>query len=238
MEQQGGSSRLSNISSGAIKYVYSNVSVSSNGTITFSGTVKELKAGVSGYGFYNDKTNPRTSTASSYEYYSCSSRTDDGTGYYTYRVTETEYKLNFERVYSQGSHINDLVELDGTYKSGERNSDGYWYVRNKILPKYTLCKYDKDLVLQSTYDVDTKILTTAPIDISNRESNKVKFTLTATGTDYKAYISSDNANWQEVTDITSGVAKELNVDGFNNLYIKIETNTSRINNIDVAYYKN
>lgn len=107
-----------------------------------------------------------------------------------------------------------------------------------MAPKYTLCKYDKDLVLQSTYDVDTKILTTAPIDISNRENNKVKLTLNTTGTDYKTYISNDNANWQEVTDITSGVAKELNVDGWNNLYIKIETNTSRINNIDVAYYKN
>ena len=207
--------------------------------------VKEFKTGVSGYGSagwggFNDNTNPRIlSGGGAYSYFSCLSRTGDTSkGTCSYSVIETKYTLNFETVYSRGSHINDLVELDGTYKSGERNSDGYWYVRNKILPKYTLCKYDKDLVLQSTYDVDTKILTTAPIDISNRENNKVKLTLNTTGTDYKTYISNDNANWQEVTDITSGVAKELNVDGWNNLYIKIETNTSRINNIDVAYYKN
>ena len=51
------------------------------------------------------------------------------------------------------------------------------------------------------------------------------------------YISNDNTTWQEITDIVSGTPKELDVDGWNNLYLKIEANTSRIDNIDVAYYK-
>ncbi len=158
----------------------------------------------------------------------------------TGKINRTYYKRTSTTTYSRGTLNSNVIARDGTYTIGSTSkvhSDGFWYVRNSLAPKYTLQKYDQNLNLQSTYDVDTKILTTESIDISNKGNNKVKLTLNTTGTNYKTYISNDNTNWQEVTDITSGTPKELNVNGWNNLYIKIETNTSRINNIDVAFYK-
>lgn len=156
------------------------------------------------------------------------------------KIQRTHYQCNKNTTYSRSDFISKLIALNGTYTIGSTtkvHSDGYWYIRNSLAPKYTLHKYTSDLTLLSTYDVDTATLTTAPIDISNKGRNKLKLTLTASGTDYKTYISNDNTNWQEVTDIASDTPKELEVDGWNNLYIKIETNTSTINNIDIAYYK-
>ncbi len=175
-------------------------------------------------------------------------KTKTGVGYYKWSnysqykqtINRTYYRCEKKTTYSRETLNSNVIARDGAYTIGSStkvHSDGYWYVRNSLAPKYTLQKYDQNLNLQSTYDVDTKILTTEPIDISNRENNKVKLTLNTTGANYKTYISNDNTNWQEVTDITSGTPKELNVDGWDNLYIKIETNTSRINNIDVAFYK-
>ncbi len=159
-------------------------------------------------------------------------------GYFVFRVytMNVSYNSNYTG-YFRGDFISNIIAKDGTYKHYERNSDTYWYIKGGISPKFTLHKYSSDLNLLSTYDVDTSTLTTVPIDISNKGKNKLKLTLTTTGTDYKIYISNDNATWQEVTDITSGEPKELNVEGWNNLYIKIEINTSIINSIDVAYYK-
>lgn len=137
---------------------------------------------------------------------------------------------------AKGTYVGIVAAvLDSLPNDGVK--DNYWYEKGDIAPKYTLHKYTSDLTLLSTYDVDTATLTTAPIDISNKGRNKLKLTLTTTGTDYKTYISNDNTNWKEVTEIASNTPKELDVDGWNNLYIKIETNTSRINNIDIAYYK-
>ena len=130
-----------------------------------------------------------------------------------------------------------MAEQDGKYANNTRNDDSYWYVKNGLALKYKLYKYDQDLILKSIYDVDTKTITTIPIDISNKGNNKVKLTLSTSGSTYKTYISNDNTTWQEITDIVSGTPKELDVDGWNNLYLKIEANTSRIDNIDVAYYK-
>ena len=111
--------------------------------------------------------------------------------------------------------------------------DGFWYDSLGNAPRFYFEKYSSDLKLLSIYDVDTKVLTTAPIDIAKIGGNKVKLILNTSGTDYKTYISNDKANWQEVTDIVSDTPKELDVDGWNSLYIKIETNTSRINSIEV-----
>lgn len=129
----------------------------------------------------------------------------------------------------------EIIKRD-TYTDNAINGS-YWYEKGDIAPRYTLYKYDSNLNLKSTYDVDTKTLLTEPVDISNKDRTKVKLTLSTAGADYRTYISNDNTNWQEITKITSGTPKELNVDGWNNLYIKVETNTSRINNIDIAYYK-
>ena len=149
-----------------------------------------------------------------------------------YKVTRTD-----PIQYSKGDFIEYLYGTASQYPKNARLDD-YWYVRNSLMPKYTIYKYDKDLNLKSRYDVDTKVLTTEQISITNKENTKVQLTLTATGSDYKVYISNDNATWQQVTDITTKIPKELNVDGWEKLYIKIETNTSRIDKIDVSYYKN
>ena len=154
--------------------------------------------------------------------------------------------INKTTTYSRGGLDSNIIAKDGTYTIGSSSkvhSDNYWYVRNSLAPKYTLYKYDKDLNLKSRYDVDTKTLTTEPVDISNKGRNKVKLTLNMYSSNYKVYISNDNTNWQEVTNITSGVAKELDVENWDKLYVKVETNigvttnTTRINNIDIAYYK-
>ncbi len=192
-----------------------------------------------GYIFNNDELDPE------------SIYTEFDGDFYCGIVTKTEYRNSaVDKVYFdvytmnirylnelKGDYISNVIAKDGEYKIGEPNSDGYWYDKDTIAPKYTLLKYDTNLNLQSTYDVDSKVLTTAPINISNKGNNKLKLTLNTTGTDYKTYISNDNTNWQEVTYITSNTPKELNVDGWDNLYIKIETNTSRINNMDIAFYK-
>ena len=158
---------------------------------------------------------------------------------YAYYYTCTPYIVSLdEEYYAKGDFDSYVV---GNYDSFEDNkadeNNEWWYTRGDIIPKYMIHKYTSDLILLSTYNVDSKILTTAPIDISNKGRNKLKFTLTATGNDYKTYISNDNTNWQEVIDIASNTPKELSVDGWDTLYIKIETNTSTINNIDLVYYK-
>ena len=155
--------------------------------------------------------------------------------------------IRFYRVYPvdlvwtyKGNFVQYLSALKDEYPE-DGLKDNYYYDLEKIAPKYTLYRYDEDyhhnLTLKCIYDPDTMAITTVPIDISNKGKNKLKLTLTASDSDYRTYISSDNTNWQEVTDITSGEPKELNVEGWNNLYIKIEINTSTINSIDVAYYK-
>lgn len=144
--------------------------------------------------------------------------------------------INKKTTYSRGNFIENTYGTTDKYPNNE-HSGSYWYVRNNLMKKYKLYKYDQDLILKSIYDVDTKTITTIPIDISNKGNNKVKLTLSTSGSTYKTYISNDNTAWQEITDIVSGTPKELDVDGWNNLYLKIEANTSRIDNIDVAYYK-
>lgn len=162
----------------------------------------------------------------------------DGNGYRTFKYDVYIMNINYHILgYKKGTYVNNIIKCVDSVKENERNDDGYWYEKGDLAPKYTLHKYTSDLTLLSTYDVDTKTLTTEAIDISNKGRNKIKLTLTTSGTDYKTYISNDNSNWQEVTDITSGTPKELEVNGWNSLYIKIETNTSTINNIDVEYYK-
>ena len=166
----------------------------------------------------------------------------NGTGYGVLscsgdQVTTRYYKRVTNVKYSRGNFISYVAEQDGKYANNTRNDDSYWYVKNGLALKYKLYKYDQDLILKSIYDVDTKTITTIPIDISNKGNNKVKLTLSTSGSTYKTYISNDNTTWQEITDIVSGTPKELDVDGWNNLYLKIEANTSRIDNIDVAYYK-
>ena len=159
--------------------------------------------------------------------------------------TAQEYKVRSRKiikteVWDRGSPSGFVVGFPDSYILGSPSaidSDGFWYEKGDIAPRYTLYKYDQNLVLKSTYDVDTKTLTTAPIDISNKGRNKIKLTLTTTGSDYKTYISNDSTNWQEVTDIASGTPKGLYVAGWDKLYVKVETNTSRIDNIDIAYYK-
>ena len=154
--------------------------------------------------------------------------------------------INKTTTYSRGDFASNVIAKDGTYTTGSTTAvhkDGYWYVRNKLAPRYTLYKYDSDFNLKSAYDVDSKTLTTESIDISNKGNHKVKLTLNTTGSNYKVYISNDNTNWQEVTGITSNVAKELSVEDWDKLCIKVATNvgvttnTTRVNNIDVAYYK-
>lgn len=153
-----------------------------------------------------------------------------------YTIKRTYYKLNSITTYSQGNFVGYTYgEIDKYPNNNYLGS--YWYVRNSLIPKYTLYKYDENLNLKSRYDVDTKILTTESIDISNKGRNKIKLTLSTSGSNYKTYISNDNETWQEVTDIVSGTPKELEVDEWETLYIKIETNTSRIDKIDVAYHK-
>ena len=153
---------------------------------------------------------------------------------YTYR--RYTMKVTKNTTYSRGDFIEYTSGTTDRYPNNDR-SGSYWYVRNNLMKKYKLYKYDENLNLKSTYNVDTKEIATKPIDISYKGSNKVKLTLTTSGSTYKTYISNDNSTWQEITDITSGIPKELNVDGWDKLYIKIETDTSRIDNIDVAYYK-
>lgn len=163
---------------------------------------------------------------------------------YVYSSTENDYyvfkrytmTINKKTTYSRGNFIENTYGTTDKYPNNE-HSGSYWYVRNNLMKKYKLYKYDQDLILKSIYDVDTKTITTIPIDISNKGNNKVKLTLSTSGSTYKTYISNDNTTWQEITDIVSGTPKELDVDGWNNLYLKIEANTSRIDNIDVAYYK-
>lgn len=226
---------------GSAGYVYSNYSILTDGTVTLSGT-KRLAKGVSGYSLSkspNSSSNKSSAVTNTFYYITCYERkvwTNAPTDlrYYYYVITATPTNT----IYKKGNYIEDIIAKDGTYDDDKEDSLGeFWYIRNDIAPKYTLFKYDQDLTLLSTYDVDTATLTTTPIDISNKGRNKLKLTLTASGSDYKTYISNDNINWQEVTDVTSGTQKELDVDGWNNLYIKIETNTSTINNIDIAYYK-
>lgn len=183
----------------------------------------------------------KTTTTSTYYKFVYQSRSGINQYYKVYR-----YIRNSNTTYSRGDFNSNVIALDGTYTIGSSSAvhkDNYWYVLSSLAPKYTLYKYDKDLNLKSMYDVDKKTLTTESIDISNKGRNKVKLTLSTSGTNYKVYISRDNANWQEVTDITSGTPKELNVDGWEKLYVKVETNigvttnSTRVNNIDIAYYK-
>ena len=162
------------------------------------------------------------------------------TGGYLFHYNYWTMYIKEKITYSRGDLDSKVIALDGTYTIGSSTAvhkDHYWYERNSLAPRYTLYKYDSDLNLKSTYDVDTKTLTTESIDISNKGKNKVKLKLSTAGSNYKTYISNDNSTWQEVTGISSGTLKELDVDGWEKLYIKIETNTSRIDNIDVAYYK-
>ncbi len=225
-------------------YYYRKMEKSSSGDkVTISSNTRTTSGspGVSGgYTFSNtfSKSNPGSSLSTSSSYYYWSGASGNGTTYTSYG---TKYTRTTTNNYSRGDHISTLIARDDAYTIGSStsvHSDNYWYTRGFIAPKYTLYKYDQNLNVLSTYDVDTKTITTASINISNKGTNKVKLKLNTTGTDYKTYISNDNTDWREVTDIASNTPKELNVDEWDSLYIKIETNTSRINNIDVSYYKN
>lgn len=234
-------------------YIYSKYNVNSTTTYSWvsSGIQKDAISISNGYGYPRIITNSQTGVVktdgSLGSYMNNGGRYNvSGVNYYVYstgsknKLNKTTYVRQSTRRYSQGGFLSYVLAQDNTFTIGSStkvHSDGYWYIRNNLAPKYTLYKYSSDLNLQSTYDVDTGVLTTSPINISNKGNNKLKLTLNTTGTDYKTYISNDNTNWQEITDITSGTPKELNVDGWDNLYIKIETNTSIINNIDIAYYK-
>ena len=221
-------------------YCYSSYSIGKDG-ITLSGSTRKS----SGYGIDSMPVYPAPATkvtTSSFYYFNF--RGEEGNGCWKYDRYTMNVKINY--TYSRGDFVSNVVALDGTYTIGSSTAvhkDNYWYVRNSLAPRYTLYKYDSDLNLKSTYDVDTKTLTTESIDISNKGKNKVKLTLNMYSNNYKVYISNDNSTWQEVTGISSGTPKELDVDGWDKLYVKVETNigvttnTTRINNIDVAYYK-
>ena len=239
-DTNGSSMEINNAKFGGAYWFYS---IGTDG-ITLSGYTGV--AGTSTYyttsyslGNINGYNGPTTTTSNFYKFV-YKSRSGS-----TYTYTRYTMKVNRETIYSKGDSVStNIIALDGTYENNKEDSTKkYWYVRNSLAPKYTLYKYDQNFNLKSRYDVDTRTLTTEPIDISDKENKKLKLILSTSGSNYKVYISNDNTNWQEVTEITSGVAKELDVDGWDKLYIKVETNigvntnTTRINNIDVAYYK-
>ena len=213
-------------------YCYTSYSVGTNG-ITLSGSTKNS----SGYGTSSGPYYPapkETTIKSSFYYFQYKGQ--QGNAHWQYNRYTMNLKTDYK--YSQGEFDSSVIALDGTYENNKEDSTKrYWYVRNSLVPKYKLYKYDQWLTLKSIYDIDTKTLTTEPINISNKGNNKVKLILSTLGSNYKTYISNDNTTWQEVTDIISGTPKELEVEGWDNLYIKIETNTSRIDNIDISYYK-
>ena len=213
---------------------------SSSGKVTFSNWSSPTTASTSitlysVSGLSTRKSSTTNSTISSfYQYDNQGTEHIVNTVYCKYNVYT--WNINKKTTYSRGNFIEYISGTIDQYPNNDR-SGSYWYVRNNLMKKYKLYKYDENLNLKSTYNVDTKEITTIPIDISYKGNNKVKLTLTTSGSTYKTYISNDNSTWQEITDITSGIPKELNVDGWDKLYIKIETNTSRIDNIDVTYYK-
>ena len=157
-------------------------------------------------------------------------------GDYTYDVSFEAYRMDIKSkdVYSKGEFCNYVIGTENRYPVNGK-SGLYWYVRNNLMKKYKLYKYDEELNLKSIYDVENKEIKTIPIDISNKENNKVMLNINATGNDYKVYISGDNSNWQEVENITSGTQKEIEVSDWNILYVKIETNSSTINVIEVEF---
>lgn len=134
----------------------------------------------------------------------------------------------------KGDFIENLYGTENEYPNNNY-SGSYWYVRNSLMKKYKLYKYDEELNLKSIYDVENREIKTVQIDISNKEDNKVMLKVNATGTDYKTYISEDNSNWQEIENLESGTQKEIGVSDWNSLYIKIEVNSSKINEIEVEY---
>ena len=162
------------------------------------------------------------------------------TGYIKYSASGTNvqcaYYTRSETInYSKGNFISNEIGNINEYPLNGQNNGLYWYVRNELMKKYRLYKYDEELNLKSIYDVESKEIKTIPIDISNKESNRIMLEVNTTGNDYKVYLSGDNSNWQEVENITSGTPKEIELSDWNNLYIKIETNSSTINDIQVEY---
>lgn len=216
-------------------YRYRNVQTSSDSPfVTFSNLLySKGNSFPAGAVYTSSKTFSSPASSNSREYYCWTSHKFIDSGVVEY----TGIRYYSEVTYSKGDFIENVIGTEDAYENNKEDSTKkYWYERKGLSPKYTICKYDANLNIKSRYDVDTKTLITEPIDISNKGRNKLKLTLITSGIDYKTYISNDNINWQEVTDITSGIPRELNVDDWNSLYIKIDTNTSVIDSIDVAYY--
>ena len=206
-----------------------------NGEITGSNAFPHTKSTTK---FYELKVADGVYKATNKEYYeytrTSSTPVATTSSYECYAWSKQKYVVQSQTVYSRGTFIEYIQGQASTYTNNAKNGS-YWYVRDGLMEKYKLYKYDANLNFKSVYDVDSKVITTAAIDISDRDDEDVKMKIAASGTTYSAYISNDNSTWTQVTGISNGVDKVISVDGWDTLYIKIETSSSTINGITVSY---